>query len=294
MDIYEKIFARLEELHMSQMELSRKTGIATSTISDWRKKRINPQADKLVPICKALDMSLADLLCDDINRANEGLIADYAVEDRFFIETIINSSVNIRKKILRYYEVLCCQEDNAYIEKNAEEERNVTVIQDIDGNNIVIINDIRFKGRRSVNWKEVREYLKKYVGDFYTIAETRDVIYMGSDLPKEYTGSKYTNNLRGTNAKAKANAATGLPEMIEISVGKYFRKNQEDKHKRDAKNGWYRYDSRFALPVYGNDGEIERYNIFHASMLIRHSNDGKMYLYDIVDIKKETSNSLSK
>ena len=40
----------------------------------------------------------------------------------------------------------------------------------------------------------------------------------------------------------------------------------------------YRYDSRFALPVYGNDGEIERYNVFHASMLIRHSNDEKLYL----------------
>lgn len=33
-------------------------------------------------------------------------------------------------------------------------------------------------------------------------------------------------------------------------------------------------------------GEIDRYNIFHASMLVRHSNDGKMYLYDIIDIKK--------
>ena len=65
MNIYEKIFARLEELHMSQIELSRRTGIATSTISDWRKKKINPQADKLVSICKALDMSLVDLLCDE-------------------------------------------------------------------------------------------------------------------------------------------------------------------------------------------------------------------------------------
>ncbi|MFR4126187.1 MAG: hypothetical protein ACLT08_00145 [Roseburia inulinivorans] len=27
---------------MSQIELSRRTGIATSTISDWRKKQINP------------------------------------------------------------------------------------------------------------------------------------------------------------------------------------------------------------------------------------------------------------
>ena len=51
MNIYEKIFVRLEELHMSQIELSRQTGIATSTISDWRKKKINPQADKLVAIC---------------------------------------------------------------------------------------------------------------------------------------------------------------------------------------------------------------------------------------------------
>ena len=62
MKIYEKIFDRLDELHMSQMELSRRTGIATSTISDWRKKNINPQADKIVSICRALDMSLVDLL----------------------------------------------------------------------------------------------------------------------------------------------------------------------------------------------------------------------------------------
>ena len=50
MAIYEKIFNRLDELHMSQIELSRRTGIATSTISDWRKKKINPQADKLISI----------------------------------------------------------------------------------------------------------------------------------------------------------------------------------------------------------------------------------------------------
>ena len=63
MKIYIKIFTRLDELHMSQIELSKKTAIVTSTISDWRKKKINPQADKLVAICKALDMSLINLLC---------------------------------------------------------------------------------------------------------------------------------------------------------------------------------------------------------------------------------------
>lgn len=119
------------------------------------------------------------------------------------------------------------------------------------------------------------------------------MVYIGSDLPKEYTGSKYTNSIKGTNAKAKANAATGIPELIEIAVGKHFRENNEDKHRRDGKNGWYRYDSKFALPVYDDNGKVERYNIFHTSVLIRHSNDGGcIYLYDVIDIKKETSNSL--
>ena len=291
MNIYEKIFARLEELHMSQIELSRRTGIATSTISDWRKKKINPQADKLVSICKALDMSLVDLLCDGegIEQTTE---PDFMVDGQHIIEIYSNSDLETKRRLLRYFELVeICREIN-HESKLKNIKRNVSVIQDVDGNNIVVINDIRFKGKRSVDWKDVREYLKEYVGEFYTIASTGDAIYIGSDLPKEYSGSKYTNSIKGTNAKAKANAATGIPEMIEIAVGKHFRENHEDKHKRDAKNGWYRYDSRFALPVYDDKGELERYNVFHASMLVRHSNDGKLYLYDVIDIKKETSNSI--
>ena len=72
----------------------------------------------------------------------------------------------------------------------------------------------------------------------------------------------------------------------------FSNKYDNAKHKRDAKFGWYRYDSRFALPVYSEKGELERYNVFHASMLIRHASDGKMYLYDIIDIKKEMGDSL--
>ena len=165
--------------------------------------------------------------------------------------------------------------------------RNVSVIKDVNGNNIVMINDIIFKGRQAINWEDVENYLMRYVGDFYTIADNKEIVFIGTDLPDEYTHSEYTNILKGANAKAKANAATGIPEMIEIAVGKHFRENHEDKHKRDAKNGWYRYDSRFALPVYDDKGELERYNVFHASMLVRHSNDGKLYLYDVIDIKKK-------
>ena len=156
----------------------------------------------------------------------------------------------------------------------------------------MVINDIRFKGKRSINWKEVREYLKKYIGDFYEVASTGDIIYIGSDLPNEYSGSKYTHSIKGTNAKAKANATQGIPEMIEIAVGKHYRENMEKKHWRNAMYGWYHYDSRFALPVYDDNGEMKRYNIFHASLIVRYAENKKMYLYDILDIKKETSNSI--
>ena len=171
-------------------------------------------------------------------------------------------------------------------------EKNISTIKDIDGNSIVIINDIRFKGKRSVDWNDVKNYLKEFVGDVYTIAETKDIIYIGKDLPNEYTGSNYTESLRGAVAKAKANASQGLPEIISIAKGKHYRTNHSEKHKREAKYGWYRYDSRFALPVYSEKGEIERYNVFHASLLIRHAIDNKMYLYDVIDIKKETGNPL--
>ena len=103
MAIYEKIFERLQELNMSQSELSRRTGIATSTISDWRKKKINPQADKLVTICKALEMSLVELLCDEEDRENEVLTADYSVEDRMIIETLENLPSETIKRIVSYW-----------------------------------------------------------------------------------------------------------------------------------------------------------------------------------------------
>jgi hypothetical protein len=169
--------------------------------------------------------------------------------------------------------------------------RNVEIITNNEGNKTVRIKDIRFKGKRSINWDEVKEYLKDYVGDMYTVSNYEDRIYIGADLPDEYTGSRYTHKLMGALAKAKANAAQGISELIEISDNKRFRDNQDERHVRNAHFGWYRYDSRFELPVFDEAGNVERYNSYKATMLIRHAADNKKYLYDILDIKKETSNS---
>lgn len=152
MNIYEKIFDRLTELHMSQIELSRRTGIATSTISDWRKKKINPQADKLVAICKALDMSLVDLLCNGDEKEEKVVQTDYMLDERQIVEVFRMADNETKRRLLRYFELveICNQINENNISK--KNKRNVSVIQDIDGNNIVVINDIIFITKSQSNF----------------------------------------------------------------------------------------------------------------------------------------------
>ena len=286
MNIYEKIFTRLEELHMSQIELSRRTGIATSTISDWRKKKINPQADKLVSICKALDMSLVDLLCDEDDKKNEVLTADFVTDDSLMIESIMNASSSIKRRIIAYYCFITGKDDKD------KQDRNISIIQDEDGKSIVLINDIRYKSRRSIDWNEIETYLKQYIGECFEILETSDKVYIGTDFPDEFAHSKDTKDVKGANEKAKANAITAIGDLIEIATDKTEFPDHNNKHGNKAKYGWYRYTTRFGIPVYSEDGNLEKYNIFRARILVRRDDDRKLYLYDIVTIKKETSKPL--
>lgn len=58
----------------------------------------------------------------------------------------------------------------------------VDIIKDVDGKNVVVINDLRFKGRRSVDWNAVETCLKEYIGECAEITEISDVIYIGADF----------------------------------------------------------------------------------------------------------------
>ena len=167
------------------------------------------------------------------------------------------------------------------------------VLIQTDGKKIVVISDIHFKGKRNINWEEVEQYLKEYIGDCYEVVETSDQVYIGSDFPGELKGSGDTKRLYGANAKAKANDTQGIPMLLQCATNKRWQENFKGKHNVDAKFGWYRFTTRFALPVYNNDtGDLERFNIFRIEMLIRHAADGNLYLYDMVNIKKETSTPL--
>ena len=95
--------------------------------------------------------------------------------------------------------------------------------------------------------------------------------------------------LKGSNLKAKANITQAVGELIQIATNKSSAEDYGEKHGKRAKFGWYRYDTRLALPVYNTAGELERYNAYKIRMLVRHAEDGKIYLYDFLRTKKEMS-----
>ena len=165
--------------------------------------------------------------------------------------------------------------------------RNVEIVKDLAGRKIALLHDIRFKGKRRIDWNAVKKYLEDYIGDCYEIGESAEKIYIGSQLPDEYTGSESRKALRGAVAKAKANAATAIPELIQIATNPSLEENTKTKHDKDARYGWYRYDVRFGIPVYENE-ILTGYNIFYARLLINHAENNRKYLYDILAIKKET------
>lgn len=102
------------------------------------------------------------------------------------------------------------------------------IVKDSEGNKIVLIPEILFFNKQNIEWELVEQYLEKYVGEIVEIAETREVVYIGKKFPDEYSGSLYTRKSKGARAKAKANAAQGIMEMIEIAAQKVFCENRKE------------------------------------------------------------------
>ena len=169
------------------------------------------------------------------------------------------------------------------------EQQKVNVIIDENGEGIVLINDIRFKTRRAIDWEKVEEYLKEYIGRYYEILETSEKVFIGPDFPDEFCHSQDKIKLKGGNEKAKANMSSAIGSLINVASNKNITEDFAKKHKSKAEKGWYRYDTRFGIPAYDSDGKLLRYDIYKTRMLVRCDSEGKLYLYDFVRTKKETS-----
>ncbi|MCM1427486.1 MAG: hypothetical protein NC118_12860 [Eubacterium sp.] len=125
------------------------------------------------------------------------------------------------------------------------------------------IEKIIFTNKQNIPWSDVEQYLKRYIGQVFVVKMYQDKIHIAGDFPNEFSESKYTKRLRGALAKVKANAA----------------------------QGWYRYDTYFRMPVKGSEETEERFNECRATLIVRKTSN-KLYLYDVLDIKKEASTPL--
>jgi transcriptional regulator with XRE-family HTH domain len=79
MTISERIFLRLDEIGMSQKDFSERTGIAQSTISEWKTKKNNPTADKIMIICDVLDVTPYWLLSGTEQKGDRGKKYEYYI-----------------------------------------------------------------------------------------------------------------------------------------------------------------------------------------------------------------------
>ena len=81
----------------------------------------------------------------------------------------------------------------------------LNIVTDSDGKRLVLINDVRFRSRRKLDWDNIEAFLKEYIGKCYEIQDTSERVYIGADSPDEFSHSMNTKGLKGANEKAKAN-----------------------------------------------------------------------------------------
>ena len=111
MHIRDRIFNKIEELGMTQKEFSEKTGIPQSTISDWRKKRTNPTAEKILIICHTLNVSPEWLLSGIEPQGNRGKLPENYVicagtDSHLLIERFNAMDSEMQGRLLGYAEAL--------------------------------------------------------------------------------------------------------------------------------------------------------------------------------------------
>lgn len=160
------------------------------------------------------------------------------------------------------------------------------MIRNVGGKTMTVIdteNDTR-------DFKAAEAYLKTLVDadhPFSTILADAQPVYVGKDLPGEYKSSEYTKTVKPALRKIKMQAATNLDEMLLLAENGEWRENVKPKHSKDAQNGWYRYDTQFAVPILNAKKAIDHYTVYGGKLLIRNDADGKSYLYDLLDVEKK-------
>lgn len=109
--ISDKIFEILKEKGISQKEFAQRTGIAESSISDWKKKRTNPVSDKILIICEVLGVTPYELLSGaehtgSRSKDNVTYVISKGTEIGELVETYQALDTASQKRLMGYMEAL--------------------------------------------------------------------------------------------------------------------------------------------------------------------------------------------
>lgn len=111
MTVSERIIKVLKERNMTQAEFAKQVGIASSTISEWKKKKTNPTVEKIMDICNVLQITPEQLLTGK-GIEDEEEIATAMPESRFthqdirIVEDYHGLKEEQQKRLLAYMEAL--------------------------------------------------------------------------------------------------------------------------------------------------------------------------------------------
>ena len=153
MTIGQKIFYLLEEKQMTQKEFSNRTGISTTTISDWRKKNTNPGSDKIMSICAALEVTPEYLLSGVTEDSNRGRNVDYMIipkgtEERELIELFSSMDFLERERLLEYARrAIEKKSESGYMDRTG----NKSMVKIAEFCDIEVFMDSKFEGDPSVD-----------------------------------------------------------------------------------------------------------------------------------------------
>lgn len=111
MTISDKIFELIRERGMSQKEFSEATGIAQSSISDWKRKKTNPVSEKILIICEVLEVTPYELLSGTEGEGKRSTPSDFMVIDKNteigqFVVDLQKLEPKSRERLMGYFNAL--------------------------------------------------------------------------------------------------------------------------------------------------------------------------------------------
>ena len=125
---------------------------------------------------------------------------------------------------------------NAVETHNAIESKNTVTeggeaqysLRDVNGKQIAWIENSGLTNKQLADHQAVADYIADHIGDVYTIIESGQKVYIGEEMPHEYTQSRYTKSIlnRRASLNAKNRALSGLQDMIEIATNRRWEKTK--------------------------------------------------------------------